>query len=62
VVAEAANQRTRAAFEALGGVRRVHFYPFQARPAVRRSAGPLDGAVTSSNGFPSDKDSGSCST
>jgi hypothetical protein len=61
VVAEAANQRTRAAFEALGGVR-VHFYPFQARPAVRRSAGPLDGAVTSSNGFLSDKDSGSCST
>src|SRR5829696_6709984 len=57
MVAEATNQWTGAAFEALGGVR-VHFYPFQARPAVRQSAAPLDGVVTSPNGFLSDKDSG----
>jgi hypothetical protein len=34
------------------------FYPFRARLAVRRSAGPLDGAVTNSKGFLSDKGSG----
>jgi len=57
MVTEATHQWTGAAFEALGGVR-VHFYPFQARPAVRKSAAPLDGVVTSPNGFLSDKDSG----
>jgi hypothetical protein len=57
MVTEATNQWTGAAFEALGGVR-VHFYPFQARPAVRKSAEPLEGVTTSSNGFLSDKDSG----
>jgi hypothetical protein len=36
----------------------VHFAPFQAQPAVRRSDEPLEGAVTSPNGFVSDKDSG----
>jgi hypothetical protein len=57
MVTEATNQWTGAAFEALGGVR-VHFYPFQARFAVRRSDEPQDGVVTSPNGFLSDKDSG----
>jgi hypothetical protein len=57
MVTEATNQWTGAAFEALGGVR-VHFYAFQAQPAVRKSAEPLEGVVTSPNGFLSDKDSG----
>jgi hypothetical protein len=57
MVTEATNQWTGAAFEALGGVR-VHFRPFQAQPAVRKSDEPLEGVVTSSNGFLSDKDSG----
>jgi hypothetical protein len=57
MVTEATNQWTGAACEVLGGVR-VHFYPFQARPAVRKSAEPLEGVVTSPNGFLSDKDSG----
>jgi len=37
---------------------RVHFAPFQVQPAVRKSAEPLEGVVTSPNGFLSDKDSG----
>ena len=49
--------RTGAAFEALGGVR-VHFAPFQAKRAVRKSAEPHKDEVTSPNGFLSDKDSG----
>ncbi len=57
MVTEATNQWTGAAFEALGGVR-VHFYPFQAEPAVRQSDEPLEGVMTSPNGFLSDKDSG----
>jgi hypothetical protein len=57
MVTEATNQWTGAAFEALGGVR-VHFAPFQDEPKVRKSDEPLEGAVTSSNGFLSDKDSG----
>ena len=57
MVTEATNQWTGAAFEALGGVR-VHFAPFQAQPAVRKSAEPLEGVTTSPNGFLSDKDSG----
>jgi hypothetical protein len=57
MVTEATNQWTGAAFEALGGVR-VHFYPFQAQPAVRKSAEPLEDVATSPNGFLSDKDSG----
>ena len=57
MVTEATNQWTGAAFEALGGVR-VHFYPFQAEPAVRKSDEPLEGVMTSPNGFLSDKDSG----
>ena len=57
MVTEATHQWTGAAFEALGGVR-VHFYAFQARPAVRQSDEPLEGVVTSPNGFLSDKDSG----
>ncbi len=48
----------RGACAALGGWR-VHFAPLQARPAVRKSAEPLEGVVTSPNGFVSDKDSGS---
>jgi hypothetical protein len=58
VVIEATNQWTGAACEALGGVR-VHFAPFQAEQTVRKSAEPLDGVVSSPNGFLSDKDSGS---
>ena len=58
LVTEATNQWTGAAFEALGGVR-VHFNPFQAEPAVPKSAGPLEGVTTSPDGFLSDKDSGS---
>ena len=57
MVVEATNQWTGAACEALGGVR-VHFYPFQAQQTVRKSAEPLEGVVTSPNGFVSDKDSG----
>ena len=57
MVTEATNQWTGAAFEALGGVR-VHFYPFQVQPAVRKSDEPLEGLTTSPNGFLSDKDSG----
>jgi hypothetical protein len=37
---------------------RVHFAPFQAQPAVRKSDEPLEGLTTSPNGFLSDKDSG----
>jgi hypothetical protein len=37
---------------------RVHFYPFQARATVLKSAEPLEGLTTSPNGFLSDKDSG----
>ena len=36
----------------------VHFAAFQAQPTVRLSTEPLEGVVTSSNGFVSDKDSG----
>jgi hypothetical protein len=57
VVTEATNQWTGAAFEALGGVR-VHFAPFQLRQSVRKSDEPLEGVVTSSDGFLADKDSG----
>jgi hypothetical protein len=57
MVTEATHQWTGAAFEALGGVR-VHFAPFQVEPAVRKSEEPLEGVVTSPNGFLSDKDSG----
>jgi hypothetical protein len=57
MVTEATNQWTGAACEALGGVR-VHFYAFQAQRSVRRSAEPLEGVVTSPNGYLSDKDSG----
>ena len=55
---EATNQWSGAACEVMGGVR-VHFAPYQARPAVRLSAEPLPAIVTSSNGYLSDKDSGS---
>jgi hypothetical protein len=58
MVIEATNQWTGAACEALSGVR-VHFAPFQAEPAVRQSAEPLEDAVTSPDGFVADKDSGS---
>jgi hypothetical protein len=57
VVVEASNQWTGAACEALNGVR-VHFAPYQARPTVRQSKTPLEGFVTSPNGYVSDKDSG----
>jgi hypothetical protein len=58
VVIEATNQWTGAACEALGGVR-VHFAPFQAESTVPKSAEPLEGAVTSPDGFVAGKDSGS---
>jgi hypothetical protein len=57
MITEATNQWTGAAFEALGGVR-VHFRPFLVEPAVPKSDEPLEGVVTSPNGFLSDKDSG----
>jgi hypothetical protein len=57
LVTEATNQWTGAAFEALGGVR-AHFAPFLVEQAVRKSDEPLEGVVTSPNGFLSDKDSG----
>lgn len=58
MVIEATNQWTGAAGEVLGGVR-VHFAPYQARHTVRQSAEPLEGIVTSANGWLSNKDSGS---
>jgi hypothetical protein len=57
MVTEATNQWTGAAFEALGGVR-VHYAPFQTKPAVPRSDEPLEDVTSSPNGFLSDKDSG----
>ena len=58
MVIEATHPWTGAACEALGGVR-VHFAPYQGRDTVRRSAEPLEGIVSSPNGWLSDKDSGS---
>ncbi len=58
VVVEATNQWTGAACELLGGVR-VYFAPYQAQTTVPQSLEPLEGTVTSRNGFLSDKDSGS---
>ena len=58
MVTEATNQWTGAACEVLGGVR-VHFAPFQGWQKVHQSAKPLEGIVTSVNGWLSDKDSGS---
>ncbi|MGH8644993.1 MAG: hypothetical protein ACREX4_11250 [Gammaproteobacteria bacterium] len=50
--------RLRVCGELLGGVR-VHFVPYQAQATVPQSLEPLEGTVTSRNGFLSDKDSGS---
>jgi hypothetical protein len=58
MVIEATNQWTGAACEVLGGIR-VHFAPFQGWQRVHQSAEPLEGIVTSANGWLSDKDSGS---
>jgi hypothetical protein len=58
LVTEAVNQWTGAAFEALNGVR-VHFQPFQAEKVLPESNEPVEGKVTSPNGFISYKDSGS---
>ena len=58
MVIEASNQWTGAACEVLGGVR-VHFAPYQARHTVHQSTEPLEGIVTSANGWLSNKDSGS---
>lgn len=58
MLVEATNQWTGAACEMLGGTR-VHFAPFRARRTVRRSTAPLDGAVTSPDGYLASKDSGS---
>jgi hypothetical protein len=58
MVIEATNQWTGAACEVLGGVR-VHFAPYQGQHTVRQSAEPLEGIVTSVNGWLSNKDSGS---
>jgi hypothetical protein len=55
---EATDQWTGAACEALGGLR-VHFQPYRARQLVQPSATPLPGVVSSSDGYISDKDSGS---
>jgi hypothetical protein len=58
MVIEATNQWTGAACEALGAVR-VHFAPYQGRHAVRQSPEPVEGVVTSPDGWLSNKDSGS---
>jgi hypothetical protein len=58
MVVEASNQWTGAACEVLGGVR-VHFAPYQTRSTVHQSIEPLEGIVTSANGWLSNKDSGS---
>jgi hypothetical protein len=58
MVVEATNQWTGAACEVLGGVC-VHSAPFQAQPWVRQSVEPLESAVSSPDGFLSNKDSGS---
>jgi hypothetical protein len=58
MVIEASNQWTGAACEVLSGVR-VHFAPYQALHTVHQSAEPLEGMVTSANGWLSNKDSGS---
>lgn len=58
MVIEASNQWTGAACVVLGGVR-VHFASYQARHTVHQSAEPLEGIVTSANGWLSNKDSGS---
>lgn len=57
MLVEASNQWTGAACEVLGGVR-VHFAPYQVRQIVPQSPVPLDGIVTSPDGFISGKDSG----
>jgi hypothetical protein len=57
MVVEASNPWAGAACEALGAAR-VHFAPYQVRYPIRRSAEPLEGMVTSANGWLSDKDSG----
>jgi len=57
MVVQASNPWTGAACEVLGAAR-VHFAPFQVRYPVRQSAEPLEGVVTSANGWWSDKDSG----
>jgi len=55
---EATHQWTGAACEALGGVR-VHFATYQGWQRMQQSAEPLAGILTSANGWPSNKDSGS---
>ena len=57
LVTQGANQWTGAAYEALNGVR-VHFQPYQVEKKLPESLEPVDGSVTSPNGFISDKDSG----
>jgi hypothetical protein len=58
VATEASNQWSGAAYEAIGGVR-IHFAPFRVEKKVRQSPMPLEGTVTSDDGFISNKDSGS---
>jgi hypothetical protein len=58
MVREATNQWTGAACEVLGGMR-VHFSPYQTRHTACHRAVPLEGIVTSVDGWLSDKDSGS---
>ncbi len=58
MVVEATNQWSGAACEVLSGVR-VHFAPFRAEAVVRESREPLEGTVTSPDGYLSNKDSGS---
>ena len=55
---EAVNQWTGAALELLGRVR-VHYSSFLVNADIGKSEDPLPNLVTSSNGFISDKDSGS---
>ncbi len=58
MVTSGVNQWTGAACEVLGGTP-VHYAPFQAAKTIPESAEPLEDTVTSSNGYISNKDSGS---
>jgi hypothetical protein len=58
MVVEATNQWTGAACEALGATA-VHFAPFRSKQVVPVSPTPLPNTVSSSDGFISNKDSGS---
>lgn len=57
VATEASNQWSGASYEILGGVR-VHYVPFRLNKTICESAEPLEGTVTSPDGYIANKDSG----